>query len=178
MIGCRLWTWHDSVTNALVSRVPVRAFESAVIQIRGYCSETTIPLLCSDWGSNLKWDGSHINCKDIEAVWQPSHAVDGHMLMLSFLPLPQHLSILGITAGQQMIPLCNGWGSNLPWHGSHFNFKHLQGILHHWCAQWMGIWFYHPVITNVLMLAQILEVRCNLGHYLAPNNTSGQWLRL
>ena len=35
--------------------------------------------LCSGWGSNPTWNGSHISSQHMQGGWQPSYAVDGHM---------------------------------------------------------------------------------------------------
>ncbi len=49
-----------------------------------------------------------------------------------------------VIAGLQLTPLCNGWGSNPTWNGSHISSHDKLQML--WL--WMGIWSHHQANFN------------------------------
>ena len=68
--------------------------------------------LCSGWGSNPTWNGSHTPSQHIYGLWQPLYDVDGHMyLCLYAITTTCDCSDMGsqpkfhFTAGLQTTPL-------------------------------------------------------------------------
>ena len=92
--------------------------------------------LCSGWGSNPTWNGSHTPSQHIYGLWQPLYDVDGHMNLSSChyhnmwllrygesAEFPSHCYWPLLTA-----PSCSGRGWNPTWDSLQFPSHHMKGV--------------------------------------------------
>ena len=143
--------------------------------------------LCSGWGSNPTWNGSHISSQHMQRGWQPSYAVDGHGAIFCILPLqPLELS--------QIWEVFWNYGSLLGCQRHHCVV--VEALTHHGMVPisphnickvvdklhmlWMGIWRHILPITNNLHLScpRFGITSEFMVHCWAAYDTIMQWLRL